>query len=44
MEFKQSNCYGFIMYNEDYQKVLTVTTKYGKIGFPKGKNINIVVF
>jgi len=36
-DFKQSPCYGFILYNETKTLILTVVTKNGKIGFPKGK-------
>lgn len=36
-EYKKSNCYGFLIFNSNMDKILTVKTPAGHIGFPKGK-------
>lgn len=36
-DVKKSHCYGFIIFNEDRDEVLTVITNRGHHGFPKGK-------
>ena len=36
-EYKKSHCYGFIIFNSTMDKVLTVKTPAGHIGYPKGK-------
>ncbi len=36
-EYKKSNCYGFLIFNSKMDKILTVETPAGHIGFPKGK-------
>ena len=36
-EYKKSHCYGFVIFNSTMDKVLTVKTPAGHIGYPKGK-------
>ena len=36
-EYKKSNCYGFLIFNSKMDKILTVETPAGHLGFPKGK-------